>query len=408
MKTIEERHSALPGAMRWVAIATAVLFQAIVWGTAQSSFSFWALAWRQEFGGRQAVLAGASTLAIILTAVASPIAGRLADAWSLRGVVLIGLGSFGLGLGILAVGRSLPEIIAVYGVSMGLAVAFAGPVVGQTLAARLFATRPGLAIGITTSGVSMGSVLMTPLVAMLMSRFAWRETAAIIACGIPIVATFAWFALPARNQERQPGHKTACPAAKFGRQAGSNRHEMFNSARNFAILVVLIVPQFTVLMGLLVNIAALGHDIGLSAAKSSILLASATACTIVGKIVIGRLADIVPGPILSFVSAFIMSLGFLLIRAGHSGNLMVVGMLLMGAGSAGIFPMQGILASRYFGTENVGRILGWLNLFFLVTALGGPIAAGIRDLTGSFDLFLLAAALVPLVSGLSVLGLRPP
>jgi MFS family permease len=155
MKTIKEQHSALPGAMRWVAVATAVLFQAIVWGTAQSSFSFWALAWRQEFGGSQAMLAGASTLTIILTAVAVPISGRLADAWSLRGVVLIGLGSCGLGLGILAVGRSLPEIIAVWGVTMGIGCAFAGPVVGQTLAARLFAARPGLAIGITTSGMSM-------------------------------------------------------------------------------------------------------------------------------------------------------------------------------------------------------------------------------------------------------------
>ena len=82
------------------------------------------------------------------------------------------------------------QLMLLWGVVIGLGTGMTALVLGATVAARWFAERRGLVVGILTASIATGQLVFLPLLASLTDRYGWRIALALV-CVMLGVAAFA-------------------------------------------------------------------------------------------------------------------------------------------------------------------------------------------------------------------------
>ena len=138
----------------WNVLAVAMLFQAVAFGIGIYSFTFWVAPWSEEFAvGRGRVMTVFLTMQVAM-GLFSPLAGRAVDRLSIRGLTVAGSLCLAGGLALAGRAGALWHLNLIYGTLIVAGMLLAGPLAGQTLAARWFTRRRGIAIGVVTAGTS--------------------------------------------------------------------------------------------------------------------------------------------------------------------------------------------------------------------------------------------------------------
>ena len=147
-----------------------------------------------DTGWSPVLLSGAMSLALIVSGILTPVAGRMLDRLGPRVVLMIGLALIGAGMGVLAAATTPWVLAASFGLLAGTGFALVSTAVVSTAVAVVFDQHRGLATGIATSGESAGQFLLTPLFAVLLAATGWRVTflaAAGLAFAILAIVLFA-------------------------------------------------------------------------------------------------------------------------------------------------------------------------------------------------------------------------
>jgi MFS family permease len=381
----------------WNMVAVAILFQSLVFGVVVSSFAFWAPYWMSDFAASRALImtVAASTLAV--SALVAPLAGLLLEHRPLQQVLVGGLSCLAAGMGLTSLARAFWPFAFIYSITMGIALTLAGPLVAQTLVVRWFGIRRGLANGIAVCGAPLGGVLVPPALALLMSHFGWRTVSLFVS-----LASLALIPLMLRLIRESPAAAGVAPEPE-----GPVVHDLGRTwtireliaAPSFWILILIFLPTYGACMALAKNFALIFADQRFDAGTAALAYSFMNIFSIIGKVIIGKLSDRYDNRGLMFICVTIAAVGFT-IMAGHAGlGRLIAGSVAISAGSACFFPMQGVIIVRYFGRNNFTRVLGLLNFVFLFGALASPLAGRIRDVAGSYDPFLIGAAiLLPLAA----------
>src|SRR5205085_12630759 len=82
------------------------------------------------------------------------------------------------------------HLMLLWGVVIGIGPGMTALVLGATIAARWFAARRGLVVGLLTSTVATGQLAFLPLLASLTDRYGWRIALALV-CVMLGIAAFA-------------------------------------------------------------------------------------------------------------------------------------------------------------------------------------------------------------------------
>jgi MFS family permease len=82
------------------------------------------------------------------------------------------------------------QLMLLWGVAVGIGTGMTALVLGATVAARWFAARRGLVVGILTASVATGQLVFLPLIASLTDRMGWRVALGLM-CAMLGVAAFA-------------------------------------------------------------------------------------------------------------------------------------------------------------------------------------------------------------------------
>ena len=163
----------LPFFYGWVVVAVA--FVTMAFGVnARTAFSLFFPPLLDEFGWDRGVTAGAFSFGFVVSAVLSPLLGRLMDRRGPRVVLELGVIFVGVGLMLATLVRSPWQLYATLGVLVG-----GGSVctsyTGQSLyLPNWFVRRRGLATSIAFSGVGIGSIVLLPWLQTLIARAGWR------------------------------------------------------------------------------------------------------------------------------------------------------------------------------------------------------------------------------------------
>ena len=189
----------LPFFYGWIIVAVAFVTMGLG-VNARTAFSLLFPAILTEFGWQRGVTAGAFSFGFLISALLSPVLGRLMDRRGPRVVMELGIFVMAVGL-LLATLASEPwHIYATLGVLVGAGSVCLGFTGEALLLSAWFVRRRGLAMSIAFSGVGIGSMILMPLLQTIIERSGWR--AACWAMGISVLLVLAPVNLLTR---RRPG-----------------------------------------------------------------------------------------------------------------------------------------------------------------------------------------------------------
>jgi len=124
----------------------------------------------------------------VATGLFAPWLGRWLDKGSIRNVMCTGAVFMAIGFFIASYVSALWQLYILLGTFLGLGAAMMGGLSCSTLVANWFETRRGMALGVSTMGVSMSGVFMAPLAMYMVDTLGWRMTLQIYAAITGLVA----------------------------------------------------------------------------------------------------------------------------------------------------------------------------------------------------------------------------
>src|SRR5262245_13729400 len=130
-----------------------------------------------EFGWERGLTAGAFSFGFLVSAVLSPLLGRLMDRRGPRVVMELGVLLIAAGLSLATLAREPWHLYLTLGILVGAGSVCLG-YSGQSLfLPNWFVRRRGLAISIAFSGVGIGSIVLLPWLQSLIDNAGWRTAA---------------------------------------------------------------------------------------------------------------------------------------------------------------------------------------------------------------------------------------
>jgi MFS family permease len=173
----------------WVMVAVTFLTALITAGTVGAPGVF-IVPLQHEFGWTTAEISSALSIRFILFGLMAPFAAALMNRYGLRNVTLSALLTVASALVISLAMTKVWQLMLLWGVVIGIGTGMTALVLGATVAARWFAARRGLVVGILTASVATGQLVFLPLLARITERMGWRVALSLM-CVMLGVAAFA-------------------------------------------------------------------------------------------------------------------------------------------------------------------------------------------------------------------------
>lgn len=386
----------------WNIIAVSLVFQGLIFGSIFFSYTLWVGEWLDD-----------ASLAVTLTYVMVPItilnlaqslvapfAGYAMDRFSIRALICTGAACAGLGYVLIAMTTAFWQIIFIYGTLLMPGVLLAGPLAAQTLAAKWFDRNRGLAIGLSTTGTSIGGVVMAPLVTLLYQSMGWREAhSALGILFIVVIVPLVW--LTVRSTPQAMGIE-AEPAAEPSDTKEEQPTRYWTVAeilreKTFWIVVLSFLPLVTAFGSIQQHLRPYATLQGVDSLQTAFLISVFATVMILGKLFFGSMADRFDHRGLfgmALVACGIVIIG-LLVGPGYTALIFLSGLLGFSAG--GFLPLLGAMVASRFGAGSFGSVMGLLGPFLAASAFGPMIFAALYDFHGDYDLALIIAlfALAP-------------
>lgn len=293
-------------------------------------------------------------------AVWSPLMGILVERYGARLPMLSGLVILPAGLLALGYVTSATAYYAVMGLWLSLGVTAAAGVPAQTLVVNWFRRHRGMALSLTSAGVSLGGLLMAPLVGWLIPLVGWTRAillpAALLALALPVGLRLV------RNRPEDLGLFRDGDAHDFAEPAALLRplswRDMIGDKR-FRIVAVAYGIALACMTSVMVNLVSYWTDLGLSHQWATVAFALLAGVGMVGKPFFGRLADRIDARV-GAMASFALLLGGTLLLLVPTPWIVVPFVIVFGLGIGGAVPMQGAINGALYGRKQFARIAGVL------------------------------------------------
>jgi MFS family permease len=366
-----------------------------------------------EFGWSIGTISVALSVNLALFGLTAPFAAALMERFGVRRVVACALGLVALGSGLTVFMTAAWQLVALWGVVVGLgtgsmAMALVGTVVG-----RWFVARRGLVSGVLSAANATGQLIFLPAIAHVVTYDGWRRAALLVsACALAVVPVVLLLlrdrpadvgALPygGTPEDVVPPLRTGAARLAVGTLARAAR------TRPFWLLVGGFFVCGATTNGLIQShFVPAAHDHGMPATTAAGLLALVGVFDLVGTIGSGWLTDRVDPRVLlgAYYGLRGVSLALLVPLFGADLNAsMLAFVVFYGLDWVATVPPTLALCREAFGAS-AAVVFGWV---FAAHQLGAAVAALLaglaRDAFGSYDAaWYGGAVLCALAVGLSV------
>jgi MFS family permease len=344
-----------------------------------------------QFGSNRSATSAIFSITSCVSFVLGPFTGHLADRFGPRLIAAIGAITIGLGLVATSQINHLWVAYITYGLGVGTAIACCYvPLIAAV--SGWFLKRRSTALGITASGIGVGTLVTSPVTAELIHSLGWREAYIVLAAiASALLFVCAWLI------ERPPIelHESKFSVRQIVR------------TRQFKLIYVACMLWTVATSMPFVFLPAYAEGIGVKAVAAAALVGFIGFASTAGRLGLGSLADRF-GLIVTYRYC-ILALGicFGLWLYGNSYGSLVSFALLMGASYGGAVALTPAVVAELFGARGLGLILGTLYTGCAVgTLLGPPFCGALIDRTGSYRPAILFTMGVTIVSYLILLPLK--
>ncbi|HEV2363114.1 MAG TPA: MFS transporter [Caulobacteraceae bacterium] len=374
-------------------------------------FSLFLVPISQEFRWPRATVSGVLALLAVIGVIVSPLAGRLADRFGPRRVILAGQLLFAPAVAALSLAKpSVFQFYLLFGL-VGLAGSIASSAAAYTkMICSWFDDARGTALGVMGGvGNGVGAAIFPFVAIRLLERFGWRDAwvgiALIVLCvGVPIMA--ALLRDPPAPSAPGLGTKATAPSGLSPAQA--------LRTGPFWLILIAIALGAGCMTAVFVHVVPLLTDRRFDEKLATNVLITFALVTAGWQVVVGWLLDRTASPrvvVPMYISA-IAGLGLLTFAGAPPG--LFAGGALLGIGLGAEYGALPYLVSRYFGLRAFGVISGLMySVVILSQGITPVLMDAVFDRTGSYRPAIYAVSALLLASSglmflLPRLKRRPP
>ncbi|MSP84094.1 MAG: MFS transporter [Alphaproteobacteria bacterium] len=389
-----------PAVRAWLVVAAGFLALAVSF-TGRALLGLTMTSWEDTFDWSRSFVSASGAVALVVTGIASPIAGNIVDRFGPRPVLTVGLLGLAAAGGLASVADQPWQLVLALGILGGVGYAcVAQHVIAAALAAR-FDARRGLATGLAISGSTAGQLLLIPLMAWLLTE-AWRTAPFMLNALLSIaVLAVVWATVGGRGG----GSASLLPG---GESLRSRLGRLWRHPTFVALFASFTLCGFTttgVVEAHLFPYAALCGYVPLESAQAYSVLA---AFNLIGMVITGWLTDKVHRPLLLATIFFLRAVSFIvLMRIADDLSLLFLFAAMFGILNFSVFPVIASLVASHLGVEVMGLALGLLFTGHSLGAAIGMVSAGVLyDLLARYLWTWLIALVLAVLAGIITLSIR--
>lgn len=393
--------SRLPFYYGWLIVGIAFVTMAIG-VTARTAFSLLMPPLIDEFHWDRGLAAGAFSFGFLVSAVLSPVVGRVMDARGPRVVILTGVALMSAGLFLAPYIERPWHLYATLGVLVGGGANMMTYSAHSQFLPNWFERRRALAISIAFAGAGVGAIVLLPWLQSIILDQGWR--ASCTAIGFFVVLVIAPLDLLVRKRPEDlgllPDGATAQPASTGARRA-SNVVDPAWAATEWTLARASRTARFWWIVlayfsGLVAWYAVQVHqtkyltEIGISPVVAAWALGAVAVVAIPGQIILGALSDRIGREWIwtAGCAGFAICYAALIaMENAPSTALLYVMVFAQGFLGYALTSVMGPIVAEIFEGPHYGSIFGTITVALIGGGAAGPwIAGAVHDATGSYRL----------------------
>jgi MFS family permease len=400
--------SRLPFYYGWLIIGIAFVTMAIA-VTARTAFSLLLPPLIDEFGWDRGLVAGAFSFGFLVSAVLSPIFGRIMDRYGPRVVIGSGVCLMSIGLFTAPAIEKPWQLYATLGVLVAAGANLTTYTAHSLFLPNWFVRRRGLAISIAFSGAGVGAIVLLPWLQTIIGRDGWRASCS--AMGVLVLLIIGPLTLLLR---RRPEDIGLLPDGA-SRAAGADQQRRASNVVDPAWVAIewtlgramrtsrfwwIVLGYFGALFAwyaVQVHQTKYLIEVGFTPLVAAWSLGIVSVVGIPGQIGFGALSDRIgrewvwTAACCGFAICYAMLIA---LEHGPSKPLLYLMVISQGVLGYAATSVMGPIVAEIFEGPHYGSIFGTITVALIGGGAAGPWVAGlVRDATGSYRLaFLLAIA----------------
>ena len=390
----------------WYIVAVCFVVNFVVFGIAINTFTVYVKPIQADLGWSRGQISLAILFAGIAMGLGAAVIGRLIDRTGARAPMAAGAAVVGLCTILLSRAQSLPYFYAFFVVSgIGLGAATIPPV--SLVISNWFSAKRGKALGLAMTGTGLGAMVMVPVSAWIVTNWGWRTSYAIMGCIILLMVPLNLLFI--RTHPSDKGMLPDGGLAAEGEPVSAEGLSVPEAVRTQAFWMIgaMMVLAGLVAMGAGVHLMPYLTDIGHTESRASLIIAVISGMTVIGKIVMGAIADrwgVRPTVALAF--GLILA-GFLLLMGAGALPVAFAFAIVYGLGIGAPLVVNPALTAERLGLKHFGAVFGILTLFTTGgAALGAVLTGFIYDAAGSYIPALLLFVALTAVAGICGVAAR--
>lgn len=403
----------LPFFYGWVIVAIAFVTMAIG-VTARTAFSLLMPPLIDEFGWERGLAAGAFSFGFLVSAIASPLIGRVMDARGPQVVILAGVILLGTGLLLAPLIAEPWHLYATLGLLVGGGANLMSFTAQSLYLPYWFQRRRALAISIAFSGVGVGAIFLLPWLQDIIVRDGWRT--ACMTMGVIVLAVAGPLNLFVRRRPEDVGLKPDGAAADESASHVRRTGHVVDAAwvaTEWTLARAIRTWRFWMLAcaffcGTFAWYAVQVHqtkyliEVGFTPTVAAWALGFVSAIAIPGQIALAGLSDRIGREWVWSIATGGFALSYAaLLALEHSPSPLLLYIMIGTQGFLGysLTAVMGPMTAEIFEGAHYGAIFGSLSVPLMAGGAAGPWVAGVvHDATGSYRLAFLLSLVLCLVS----------
>jgi sugar phosphate permease len=399
----------------WFVVAGAFLVLSINYG-ARYCFGIFVKPMSEEYQWSRSVISMGASLNMLVYSVCAIYIGRLLDKMAPRWIITLGASVAALGFILTSLIKTPLQFYLVYGILLGIGSAGMGVVVCNPSVGKWFIRKRGIAIGITTMGISFGTIALTPLSGYIVKAHGWQGGFLFLGAVTLIVGVSLSQLLLGKTRPEDYG---LLPDGETDPDLVTKTHAAGEHPDRFPLGKLLTDSRFWTLgvcygltvmtmMTVFVHQVPYALDRGMDKVAAASSLSAIGLAGFCGQFFFGWLSDrLKDAKYASCIGMILMAAGMAVLLNAATLKGFYLYALVFGFGYGSVAPMMPVLAANRFGRHVMGSVYGLLTFLIGIGGAVGPLLGGlIYDVFGSYKFVWQLNALMLTVVAFLILTLR--
>ena len=356
--------------------------------------------------------------ATVESGIQSPVTGYFIDRVGPRVMMILGSLLSGIGFLILPLSSGFVDFILIYValISVGMNAGFHNG--ASAIVVRWFDKYRGRAFGYISSGIAVGGLVLTPILAVIINNYGWRSGALFSGIMILIVCVPLSYLIkdsPFLVKQNVDGKRLDNSDSTGSNQLIDSIDEKGYSFRsaistvNYWILAGAIALRISAQAGVMIHLVPILVWKNFEEELGGITVAMISASAIFTRVLMGWLGDKVEKRLIVSLSMLVGMFATLIFLFAPATIWTVIIFSLLISITDGAAGLTWAMIGDFFGTKAFATLRGLINLIVSVGAFIVPVAMGrIYDVSNSYSSALIAISLIYLVTSVLFLGTLPP